>query len=55
MNDKTSLKIPKGQLESVNRRTDNTMAKRKGQKDKQRFSKHTHKTKDNTTKILNIH
>jgi len=41
------LKIPKGQSESVNReRTDNTMAKRKGQRDKQRSTKHTHKTND---------
>jgi hypothetical protein len=28
------------------RRTDNTMAKRKGQKDKQRSAQHTYKTKD---------
>ena len=40
-----SLKIPKGKSESVNRRTDNTMTKRKGQKDKQRYTKHTYKTK----------
>ena len=41
-----SLKIPKGQSESVyRRRTDNTMAKRKCTKDKQRSTKHTHKTK----------
>ena len=32
--------MPKGQSESINRRTDNTMAKRKGQKDKQRSTKH---------------
>ena len=49
---KKSLKIPKRKSESVNRRTDNTMAKRKregqttqwpkdeGQKDKQRSTKH---------------
>jgi len=43
-----SLKIPKRLSESVNRRTDNTMAK-KGQKDKQRSTKHTHKTKDRVT------
>ena len=44
---KKSLKIPKGQSESVNRRrSDNTMAKKKVQKDKQRSTKHTHKTKD---------
>ena len=43
MNCKKSLKIPKGQLESVyRRRTDNTMAKRK--KDKRRSTKHTYKT-----------
>ena len=37
---KKSLKIRKGQSESVyQRRTDNTMAKRK--KDKQRHTKHT--------------
>ena len=42
-----SLKIPKGYSEYLNRwRTDNTMAKRKGQKVKQRSTKHTHKTKD---------
>ena len=41
---KTSLKIPKGQSESVNqRRTDNTMIK-KGQKEK-----HTHRAKDRAT------
>jgi len=38
---KKSLKIPKGQSESVNRRrTDNTMAKRKSTKGQ---TKHTHK------------
>ena len=42
---KKSLKIPKGQSESVYRiRTDNTMAKETVQKDKQRSTKHTHKT-----------
>jgi hypothetical protein len=42
-----SLKIPKGQSESVyRRRTNNTMAKRKSKTDKQRSTKHTHKTKD---------
>jgi len=30
----------KGVITIPNRRTDNTMAKRKGQKDKQRFTKH---------------
>ena len=40
---KKSLKIPKEQSESVyRRRTDNTMAKIKVQKDKQRSTKHTH-------------
>ena len=54
------LKIPKGQSETVyRRRTDNTMAKReeqtiqwpkeKAQKDKQRSTKHTYKTKDRVT------
>ena len=51
MSNKKSLKIPKGQSESVNqRRTDNTMAKRKVQKDKQRSTKHTYKTKDRVTR-----
>ena len=40
--------LPKGLSESVyQRRTDNTMTKRK---DKQRSTKHTHKTNTNTTK-----
>ena len=44
---KKSLKIPKGLLEPVYlRRTDNTMTKQKGQKDKKRSTKHAHKTKD---------
>ena len=47
---KKSLKIPKGQSESVYRRTDNTMAKRKVQKGKQRSTKHTYKTKDRVTR-----
>ena len=47
---KKSLEIPKGQSESVYRRTDNTMAKRKVQKDKQRSTKHTYKTKDRVTR-----
>jgi hypothetical protein len=68
-----SLKISKGQSESVyRRRSDNTMAKRyqrgdqnryiekeqttqwpkeKAQKDKQRSTKHTYKTKDRVTRI----
>jgi hypothetical protein len=50
---KKSLKIPKGQSESLfRRRTDNTMAKRKVQKDKQRSTKHTYKTKDRVTRTL---
>jgi hypothetical protein len=49
---KKSLKIPKGQSESVyRRRTNNTMAKKKGQKDKQRSIKHAYKTKDRVTRI----
>ena len=48
---KKSLKIPKGQSEPVNRRrTYNTIAKGKGQNDKQRSIKHTHKTKDGFTR-----
>ena len=44
-----SLKIPRGLIESVNRRrTDNTMAKRKN--GKQRSTKHTHKTTDRATR-----
>jgi hypothetical protein len=43
---KNILKIPKWQSESVYRRiTDNTMDKRKRRKNKQRSTKHTHKTK----------
>ena len=43
---KKSLKIPKGQSESVHRRrTDNTMTK-----NKQRSTKHTHKTEDRVTR-----
>ena len=45
------MKIPKGLSESVyRRRTDNTMAKEKVQKDKQRSTKHTHKNKDRVTR-----
>ena len=48
---KKNLKIPKGQSETVYRRiTDNTMAKRKSTKDKQRSTKHTYKTKDRVTR-----
>ena len=43
--------MPKGKSESVNRRrADNTMAKRKGTKDKQRPTKHTYKTTDRVTR-----
>ena len=46
---KKSLKIPKGQSESVHRRrTDNTMAK----KDKQRSTKNTQTTKDRVTQTF---
>ena len=46
-----SLKTPKRQSESVyRRRTYNTMAKRKKQKDTQRSTKHTYKTKDRVTR-----
>jgi len=45
--DKKSLTIPKRSSESVYRRTNNTMAKRK--RDKQRSTKHTYKTKDRVT------
>ena len=44
------MKIPRGQSETVYRRTDNTMAKEKVQKDKQRSTKHTYKTKDRVTR-----
>ena len=48
---KKSLKIPKGQSESVYWRTDNTMVKRKSTKDKQqRSTKHTYQTKDWVTR-----
>ena len=48
---KKSLKIPKGQSESVyRRRTDNTMLKEKIQKNKQISTKHTYKTKDRVTR-----
>jgi hypothetical protein len=47
---KKSLKIPKGQSESIYR-TASTMAKRKKtQKEKQRSTKHTHKTWDRVTR-----
>ena len=42
--------MPKGQSESVYRRTDNIMAKRKKvQKEEQRSTKHKYKTKDRVT------
>ena len=45
------MRIPKGQSEPVyQRKTYNTMAKRKVQKDKQRSTKHTHKTKNRVTR-----
>ena len=48
---KKSLKIAEGQLESVNRRrkTDNTIANQKVQKDKQRSTQHTYTTKERVT------
>ena len=48
---KKSLKIPKGQSESVYRRTDTKWPKENVQKDKQRSTKHTYKTKDRVTRI----
>jgi len=46
-----SLKILKEQSESVyRRRTDNTMTKKKVQKDKHRSTKHTYKTNDRVTR-----
>ena len=54
-----SFKIPKGQSEYVYRRgTDNTLAKKNAQKDKQRFTKHIYKTKDQVTRTplkLGVH
>ena len=50
MNDhKKSLKIPKGQSESVYRRR-TKWPKEKVQKDKQRSTKHIHKPKDRVTR-----
>ena len=43
---KKGLKISKGQSESVQRRTDKHNGQKKVQKDKQRSTKYTHKTKD---------
>jgi hypothetical protein len=46
-----SLKIPKGQSETVNRRRTATQRpNEKVQKDKQRSTKHTYKTKDRATR-----
>ena len=48
---KKTLKIPKGQSETGNRRrTNNTMTKEKVEKDKQRSTNTTHKTKDRVTR-----
>ena len=48
-----SLKIPKGQSESVIEEEQTTQwPKEKGQKDKQRSTKHTYKTKDRGTRTL---
>jgi hypothetical protein len=46
------LKIPKGQSETVYRKRTNTtqLPKEKVQKDKQRSTKHTYKTKDRVTR-----
>jgi hypothetical protein len=50
-NSKKSLKIPKGQSESVyRRRTDNTMGRGGVQKEKQRSTKHAYKIKDRVTR-----
>jgi hypothetical protein len=47
---KKSLKIPKGQSESVYEEEQTTQwSKEKVQKDKQRSRKYTHKTKDRVT------
>jgi hypothetical protein len=47
---KKRLKIPKGQSETVYRRRITTQwSKEKVQKDKQRSTKHTYKTKDRVT------
>ena len=48
---KKSLKIPKGQSESYIEDEKTTQwPKEKGQKDKQRSTKHTHNTKDRVTR-----
>ena len=49
---KKSLNIPKRLSECVNRRGQTTQwPKEKGQKNKQRSTKHTYKTKDRVTQI----
>jgi len=49
---KKSLKISKGQSESVyRRRTGNTMVKRKSTKGQTRSTKYTYKTKDRVMKL----
>ena len=48
VNHNKSLKILKGQSESVYRGTDKMTTRKK---DKQRSTKHTHKTKDRVTRI----
>ena len=48
---KNSLKIPKGKSESVNRRTDNTMVKRKkDNRTNKNLQNTTQKTKERTTR-----
>jgi hypothetical protein len=47
---KNSLKIPKGQSETVYRRTEHNCQKKKVQKDKQRSTQHTYKAKDRVTR-----
>jgi regulator of replication initiation timing len=47
LNENINLSLSDNELK---RRTDNTMAKRKSTKDKQRSTKHTHKTKDRVTR-----
>jgi hypothetical protein len=53
-----SVKISQGQLESVNRRTENTMAKENRKKDNNDLQNITHQTKDrvniNTTKTNDV-
>jgi hypothetical protein len=51
-NYKKSLKIPKGESESVNQRTDNTMVKRKSTKTN--LQNITHKTQDRVTHSIHV-